>query len=145
MGHNKSSCKREMYSLLQEIRKISPSLTPKGTEIIINKTQSKQKERNHKDQCRNKWNKKQNKPIKRSMKLRTGSLKRLQNWQTFSQTYQENKERAKVNKIRNEKRSDRNTEDHKRLLQTMKQPRRNGQIPISVQSPKTEWIRNMNR
>lgn len=79
------------------------------------------------------------------MKLRTGSLKRLQNWQTFSQTYQENKERAKVNKIRNEKRSDRNTEDHKRLLQTMKQPRRNGQIPISVQSPKTEWIRNMNR
>ena len=54
MGHNKSSCKREMYSLLQEIRKISPSLTPKGTEIIINKTQSKQKERNHKDQCRNK-------------------------------------------------------------------------------------------
>ena len=79
------------------------------------------------------------------MKLRTGSLKRLQNWQTFSQTYQENKERAKVNKIRNEKRSDRNTEDHKRLLQTMKQLRRNGQIPISVQSPKTEWIRNMNR
>ena len=57
MGHNKRSCKREMYSLLQEIRKISPSLTPKGTEIIINKTQSKQKERNHKDQCRNKWNK----------------------------------------------------------------------------------------
>ena len=25
------------------------------------------------------------------------------------------------------------------------QPRRNGQIPISVQSPKNEWIRNMNR
>ena len=25
------------------------------------------------------------------------------------------------------------------------QPRRTGQIPISVQSPKNEWIRNMNR
>ena len=60
MGHNKSSCKRKVYSLPQEIRKISNQqtyLTPKGIEIIINKAQSKKKERNHTDQCRNKGNK----------------------------------------------------------------------------------------
>ena len=61
MGCSKSSSKREVYSntiLPKEIRKISnkqSNLTPKGTrERRTNKTQSEQKERNHKDQIRNK-------------------------------------------------------------------------------------------
>ena len=62
MGHGKSSSKREVYSntiLPQETKKkISnkqPNFTPKATgERRTNKTQSQQKERNHKDQRRNK-------------------------------------------------------------------------------------------
>ena len=61
MGYSKSSSKREVQSytsLPQETRKISnkqSNLTPKGTrERRTNKTQSLQKERNHKDQSRNK-------------------------------------------------------------------------------------------
>ena len=63
MECSKSTSKREVYSniiLLQETRKISnkqSNLTPKETrERRTNKTQSWQKERNHKDQGRNKWN-----------------------------------------------------------------------------------------
>ena len=63
MGCSKRSSKREVYSNSispQETRKISnkqSNLTPKGTrERRTNKTQSWQKERNHKDQSRNKWN-----------------------------------------------------------------------------------------
>ena len=61
MGHNKSSSKKEVSSstnLPQEIKKISNKprkLRPKATrERRTNKTQSQQKERNHKDQSRNK-------------------------------------------------------------------------------------------
>ena len=55
MGHSKSISKREVYSntnLPQETRKISnkqPNLTPKATRERTNKTQSQQKERNHKE------------------------------------------------------------------------------------------------
>ena len=61
MRCSKSSSKREAYRntiLPQETRNISnkqPKLTPKATtERRTNKTQSQQKERNHKDQRRNK-------------------------------------------------------------------------------------------
>ena len=61
MGCSKSSSKREVYSntnLPQETRNISnkkPNLIPKAIrEIRTRKTQSWQKERNHKDQIRNK-------------------------------------------------------------------------------------------
>ena len=61
MGCSKSSSKREVYrntSLSQETRKISniqPNFIPKKTtERRTDKTQSKQKERNHKDESRNK-------------------------------------------------------------------------------------------
>ena len=60
MGHSKSSSKREVYSdisLPQETRKISnkqPNLMPKATRERTNKTQSQQKEGNHKDQSRKK-------------------------------------------------------------------------------------------
>ena len=61
MGCSKSSSKREVYSytsLPQVTRKISnkqSNPTPKGPrERRTNKTQSEQKERNHKDQIRNK-------------------------------------------------------------------------------------------
>ena len=60
MGCSKSSSNREVYSntiLPQETRNISnkqSNLTPKGTrERRTNKTESEQKERNHKDQSRN--------------------------------------------------------------------------------------------
>ena len=60
MGCSKSSSKRDVFnyrSLPQETRKISnkqSNLTPKGTrERRTNKTESEQKERNHKDQSRN--------------------------------------------------------------------------------------------
>ena len=60
---SKSRFKREVYSktsLPQETRKISntqSNLTPKGTrEKGTNTTQNLQKERNHKDQSINKWN-----------------------------------------------------------------------------------------
>ena len=63
MGCSKSSSKREVYSYTsvpQKRRKNAnkqSKLTPKGTrEIRTNKTQSYQKETNHKDQSRNKWN-----------------------------------------------------------------------------------------
>ena len=62
MGCSKTSSKREVYSntiLPQEIRNISnmqPNLAPKAIrERTTKKPQSKQKERNHKDQIRNKW------------------------------------------------------------------------------------------
>ena len=57
---SKNSSKREFYSntnLPQETRKISnkqPNFTPKTTREKINKTQSKQKERNPNNQSRNK-------------------------------------------------------------------------------------------
>ena len=61
MGYSKSSSKREVYSnsiLPQETRKISnkqSNPTLKTTrERRTKKTQSQQKERNHKDQSRNK-------------------------------------------------------------------------------------------
>ena len=61
MGSSKSTSKREVYSdtsLPQETRKISNklfNLTPKGTrKRRKNKTQSQQKERNHKDESGNK-------------------------------------------------------------------------------------------
>ena len=77
------------------------------------------------------------------MKLRTGSLKRLQNWQTFKKTKRGPKS------IKSEMRKGEVTDIQKIIRDYYKQwneqPRRNGQIPISVQSPKTEWIRNMNR
>ena len=63
MGHSKSSPKKEVYGniiLPQEIRKISnkqPNFTLKATrERRSSKTQSQQKEINHKDQSRNKCN-----------------------------------------------------------------------------------------
>ena len=62
MIQNLSSSKREVYSntvLPQKTRKISnkqPNLTPKTTrERRTDKTQSYQKERNHKEQSRKKW------------------------------------------------------------------------------------------
>ena len=74
--------KREVYSnksLPQETRKISnkqANFTPKGTrERRINKTQSQQKERNHKNQAEiNEIETK--KTIERSIKLKAGSLRR---------------------------------------------------------------------
>ena len=60
MGCSKSSSMREVYSntvLTQEIRKISnkqPNLTPKATRERTSKTQTQQKEINHKDESRNK-------------------------------------------------------------------------------------------
>ena len=63
MGRSKSSSNREVYGniiLPQETRKISnklPNLTPKAIrERRTKKALSYQKERNHKDQSRNKWN-----------------------------------------------------------------------------------------
>ena len=63
MGCNKSSSKREVYSNSispQETRKVSNKQshpTLKTTrERRTKKTQSQLKERNHKDQRRNKWN-----------------------------------------------------------------------------------------
>ena len=63
MRHSKSSFEREVYSntiLPQKRSKSSnkqPNLTPKTTrEGRIDKVQNYQKERNHKNQSRNKWN-----------------------------------------------------------------------------------------
>ena len=64
MGFSKSSSKREVYRntiLPQETRKISskqPNLTPKIVRERRTKSQSKKKERNHKDQIINKGKRK---------------------------------------------------------------------------------------
>ena len=64
MGHSKCSSKREVYrnaSLPQETRKISKqsNLTTKGArKRRINKSQSQQKKRNHKEiETKDQWNK----------------------------------------------------------------------------------------
>ena len=96
----------EVYSnkiLPQETRKISKkqsNLTPKGIrERRTNKTQSQQKERNHKYQSRNKWN-------------RIGKINETKSWlfeniskidKPLGRLNKKKRERAPINKIRNEK------------------------------------------
>ena len=80
MGHSKSIPKREIHSitgLLQETRKVSnkqPNLIPKGIrKRIVNKAQTKLKERNNKNQSTNNI---RTKKITKVNETRAGSFKR---------------------------------------------------------------------
>ena len=111
MGCSKNGSKREVYSntsLPQETRNSSnkkPNCTPKATtERKTDKTQSKQKEKkNHNIRAEiNEIEMKKTIGKKKSMKLKSDSLKRSTKLINLSQTHQE-KEKIQINKIRSEK------------------------------------------
>ena len=108
MGCSKSSSKREDYSnkiLPQETRKISKkqsNLTPKGTrERRTNKTQTQQKERNHKDQSRNEIE--TNKTIAKINKTKSWFSEKIKKIdKSLDRLIKKKRERTQNNKIRNE-------------------------------------------
>ena len=109
MGCNKSSSKSEVYndtSLPQETRKISnkqPNITPKATRERTNKTQSQQKERNHKDQSRNNETETK-KTIKKINKTKSWFFEKMNIIdKPLARLIKKKRERAQINKIRNEK------------------------------------------
>ena len=110
MRCSKSSSKREVYSytsLPKETRKISSkqsNLTPKGTrERGTNKTQSQQKERNHKDQSKiNEIETK--KTIVKINKTKSWFFEKINKIdKPLARLIKKKRERTQINKSRNEK------------------------------------------
>ena len=169
MGLSKSSSRREVNSniiLPQNARKASTDtlyLQPKQAEERRRRTAATTKQpnisrrkKNHKDQSRNKWKRKEgiNRKINKTKSCvfeKTNKidkpLARLNNNNNNNKIGRKIKSKLEMNKER--LRQHRNTKDHKRILwaticQLNWQPRGNGQILRKVQPHKTEPGRNKN-